>query len=143
MTKYSAASKLFMNVREKEGLCYYCSSYPTAGKNVLFVSCGIEPKTEEKAISAIYREIEAMKNGDFSDSDIQNAKNSILRNLNGVGGSLGSITGYLLGLNLIFDAVTIEENKKLISGVTREDIIVLANSVTPELEYILGPEVEG
>ena len=137
----SPASKLFMNVREKEGLCYYCSSYPTAGKNVLFVSCGIEPKTEEKAINAIYREINAMKNGDFTDSDIQNAKNSILRNLNGVGGSLGSITGYLLGLNLNSDAVTIEENKKLILEVTREDIISLANSVKSELEYILGPEV--
>ncbi len=136
----SSASKLFMNVREKEGLCYYCSSYPSAGKNVLFVSCGIEPKTENQATDAIFKEVDAMKSGDFSESDIENAKRSILRNLDGVGGGLGSITGYLLSQKLNSNPVTLEESKALISKVTREEIIAFAQSVTPELVYILGTE---
>jgi predicted Zn-dependent peptidase len=136
----SSASKLFMNVREKEGLCYYCSSYPSAGKNVLFVSCGIEPKTENEATDAILREVNAMKIGDFSESDIENAKRSILRNLDGVGGGLGSITGYLLSQKINSNPVTLEESKALILKVTREEIISFAQSITPELIYVLAEE---
>ncbi len=138
----SPASKLFMNVREKEGLCYYCSSYPAGRKNVIFVSCGLEKGFEDKAINAIYREIEAMKRGEFDDSDLINAKNSILRSLNSVENSLGSIGGYLLGQILSNDSATVEESIELVSKVTREEVIALAQTVTPELEYILGGGAE-
>lgn len=134
----SASSKLFMNIREKEGLCYYCSSYPSGRKNVMFVSCGLEAGNEEAAINAIYRETEAMKNGDFTDSEIENAKSSIIRSIRSVGSNLGSVNGYMLGQALLTDSVTIEENIELIKSVTREEIIRLAETVTPELEYILG-----
>ena len=134
----SATSKLFMNVREKEGLCYYCSSYPSGRKNVLFVSCGLEKGYEEKAIKAIYKEIEAMKKGDFTDSELKNAKQSILRSMENVSASLGSLNGYMLGQALLDDGVTFEENLALVENVSREDVIALAQTVTPELEYILG-----
>ena len=134
----SASSKLFMNVREREGLCYYCSSYPSSRKNIIFVSCGLEPGVEDKAIEAIYREVDAMKNGDFLDSDLVNAKNSIARSRNSVESSLNSISGYLLSQIIAEDAATLEESLELIMNVSREDVISFAKSVTPELEYILG-----
>ena len=136
----SPASKLFMNVREKEGLCYFCSSYPTAKKNVLFVSCGLEPGMEEKAKTAIYHEIEAMKNGDFSETDIQNAKTSIIRSLKSVESSLGSLNGYLFSLIFSEENVTQEETIELVNNVTREEVITFAKTVNPELVYILGAE---
>ncbi len=134
----SPASKLFMNVREKEGLCYYCSSYPAGRKNLIFVSCGLEPGYENKAISAIYNEVEEMKRGNFSDSDLVNAKNSIIRSLKSFETSLNSINGYLLGQILSSDSATVEESIELVSSVTREQVIELASQVIPELEYILG-----
>ncbi len=137
----AASSKLFMNVREKEGLCYYCSSYPSGRKNVLFVTSGIEAGMEEKAISAIYREIDAMKKGDFTDGELENAKNAILRSLMSVENSLGSINSYMLGQSLLDDSEPLETNMKLVQGVTREEVVSLALSVTPELEYILDAEV--
>ncbi len=137
----SPASKLFMNVREKEGLCYYCSSYPAGRKNVIFVSCGLERGFEDKAINAIYREAEAMKRGEFDDSDLINAKNSIIRSLRSTENGLNSISGYLLGQMISEDSATIEESIELVSAVTREEVIALAQTVTPELEYILSAEV--
>lgn len=137
----SASSKLFMNVREKEGLCYYCSSYPSGRKNVLFVSCGLEPGFEEKAIKAIYREVEAMKNGDFTENELQNAKNAIVRSVQSIESSLGSLNGYMLGQALLLDdSVTLEENLEFVSKVTKEDVIALAKTISPELEYILNAE---
>ncbi len=136
----SSSSKLFMNVREKEGLCYYCSSYPSGRKNVLFVSCGLEPNNEDIAIQAIYREIEAMKQGDFSEEELTNAKNAIIRSIQGLGGSLSGLNGYMLGQALLEDSVSLEENLKLITEVTKEDVVAFAKTVSPELEYILTAE---
>lgn len=134
----SATSKLFMNVREKEGLCYYCSSYPSGRKNVLFVSCGLEKGAYKKAIKAIYREVEAMKKGDFTELELKNAKQSILRSMANVSGSLGSLNGYMLGQVLLDDGVSFEENLALVEKVSKEEVVALAKTVTPELEYILG-----
>lgn len=134
----SSTSKLFMNVREKEGLCYYCSSYPAGRKNIIFVASGVEQGAEDKAISAIYREVDAMKQGDFSDYDLQNAKNSIIRSLLSAESNLNSISGYLLGQIISEDSATIEESIDLVARVTRDEVIAIANTVTPELEYILG-----
>ena len=83
-----------------------------------------------------------MKRGEFDDSDLINAKNSILRSLNSVENSLGSIGGYLLGQILSNDSATVEESIELVSKVTREEVIALAQTVTPELEYILGGGAE-
>lgn len=137
----SPSSKLFMNVREKEGLCYYCSSYPSGRKNVLFVSCGLEPGFEDKAINAIYRELNGMASGGFTESELENAKNSIIRSIQSVEGSLGSVNGYMLGQALLEDAVSFEENIALIKSVTKEEVKALAKTVKPELVYILSGEV--
>ncbi len=136
----SAASKLFMNVREKEGLCYYCSSHPAGRKNLMFVSCGVAPGMEDKAISAIYREIEAMKQGDFLESELENAKNAIIQSLSGQDDTLGSMTSFLISQILYTDSVSNELAAELIRSVTSEQVVALARSVTPELEYILQGE---
>ena len=134
----SQSSKLFMNVREKEGLCYYCSSYPSGRKNVLFITCGLENGFEQKATDAILLQVDAMKKGDFTDTELENAKQSIIRSVNCIGSSLASANGYMLGQALLDDSVTIEENISLISSVTKEQVIEWANTVEPELIYILG-----
>ena len=136
----SSSSKLFVNVREKEGLCYYCSSYPSGRKNVIFISCGLEPGNEDIAIKAIYRQIKAMKNGEFTESELSNAKNSIIRSIQSLGASLSGLNGYMLGQALLPDNVSLNENEKLIYSVTKEDVVNFASSVMPELEYILTGE---
>ena len=138
----SSSSKLFMNVREKEGLCYYCSSYPSGRKNILFVSCGLEPGNEDFAAEAINREAEAMAKGDFSETDLETAKNSIIRSINSVGSSLGGLNGYLQGQALLEDSVSLEENLELVSKVTREDVIDFAKTLSLELKYVLTWEDE-
>lgn len=138
----SPSSKLFMNVREKEGLCYYCSSHPSGRKNIIFVSCGLERGMEQQAIDAIYRQVTAMAEGDFSDSDLENAKNSIIRSLHSMEGSLSSINSYMLGQLILEDAATLDQNIEYVSKVTREEVIAVAKTVLPELEYILCGEGE-
>lgn len=73
----SPASKLFMNVREKMSLCYYCSSSFNQFSGTLTVSSGIESANREKAQKAILNELERIRKGIISDVELHAAKASL------------------------------------------------------------------
>ena len=58
-------SKLFINVREKESLCYYVYSSVEKYKGILFVSSGIEAENYEKTVKLINEQLEKLKNGEY------------------------------------------------------------------------------
>ena len=70
----SATSKLFQNVREKESLAYTAASNYVRYKSNIFINAGIEITNFEKAIKIIRKQIEDMKNGDFTEEQIENEK---------------------------------------------------------------------
>lgn len=67
----SANSKMFQNVREKAHLAYVASSSYLRYKNNIFINCGIEIANYEKALELIKKQIEDMKNGNFTEEDIR------------------------------------------------------------------------
>lgn len=136
----SATSRLFVNVREKHGLCYYCSSRVASEKNVMFVSCGVSPGNEEKAENAILNELSAMQNGEFSDADLHNAVVSLSRAIRGAEGSLSAISLTLLVQSMNNSFIGIDESIALVKGITREEIISFAKSIVPDTVYVLAPE---
>jgi predicted Zn-dependent peptidase len=72
-------SKLFINVREKASLAYYAASRLESHKGLLMVMSGIEPSNYQKALQIIEKQMEAMKNGDFTDEEITQTK-AVIRN---------------------------------------------------------------
>ncbi len=137
----SSTSKLFMNVREKKGLCYYCSSYPSGRKNLFFVVSAVERDSAGQAADAIIKETDAMRRGDFSDGELDQAKKSVIRSLKTMGSGLASLTGYMLGQALLGTEDTfgsIEKNINAIESVTRGDVSALAQRFKLELIYTLG-----
>ena len=58
-------SKLFMNVREKLSLCYYCSARYYRRNNCIIIQCGCEEENMDKAVNEILRQNENIQNGDF------------------------------------------------------------------------------
>lgn len=67
-------SRLFMNVREKQSLCYYCaSSYGFFG-GTLTVDSGIDHKNAKRAGEAILQELAAMQKAPVSAEELANAK---------------------------------------------------------------------
>ena len=77
----SANSKLFQNVREKASLAYTASSSYYRFKNNIFINCGIEIKNYDKALEIIKQQIEDMKNGDFTEEEVENAKKGIIASI--------------------------------------------------------------
>lgn len=70
-----AHSKLFMNVREKASLCYYCASRLDNYKGLMYVYSGIEAQNYQKALEIIGQQLKDMVGGNFTDKEMDLAKN--------------------------------------------------------------------
>jgi predicted Zn-dependent peptidase len=74
-------SKLFLNVREKASLAYYCSSRLESHKGLLIIQSGIEISNFEKAVDIIKKQLAAMQQGDISDKELDQTKATLSNQL--------------------------------------------------------------
>lgn len=138
----TTTSKLFMNVREKLSLCYYCWSSINRTKGSVSVSIGVENENIEKAKNEILAQLEAMKNGDFSDEDIEYARMYRRNHLKTFNDSLSSLEAWYFTGIYNDDIKAPEEAVVDDDKVTREQIIEAARSVKLDTVYILTSEEE-
>jgi predicted Zn-dependent peptidase len=74
-------SKLFLNVREKASLAYYCSSRLESHKGLLIIQSGIEIANFERAVDIIKKQFEAMRQGEISDKEMDQTKATLSNQL--------------------------------------------------------------
>ena len=132
-----ANSKLFQNVREKASLAYTCGSNYIKRKQIIVVRAGIEIENYNKALEIINTQLEDMKNGKFTDEDIQSAKNLLLSTINNIEEEQDTEISYYFGQELAKRDVTIEEYKNKVEQVTKEQIPEVANSIKTNTIYFL------
>lgn len=137
-----AHSKLFMNVREKESLCYYCASRLDNYKGLMYVYSGIEIQNYEKALKIIDAQLKDMQEGRFTEKEIDLAKKSLI---NSKLESLDLASGMMAheALNaLLPEPLTVEEWISQINAVTAEDIKRVALKIEEDAIFFLtGKEV--
>lgn len=134
----SPASRLFLNVRERLSLCYFCWSYFNFIKGSLCVKSGVDKANIEKTAKEIERQIESIKKGDFTDEDIEHAKiyrRNFLRAYNDSVKHMGA--WYLLRI-YEDDIKTPEDVAEEDIRVTREEIIEAAGSLSLDTVYVLA-----
>ncbi len=131
-------SKLFTNVREKMSLCYYCSARFTKDKGIILVQSGIEDENEKKATDAILAELENMKNGSFTEEDIENSKKGLTDAFLSVGDTPESIDAWIGARVLEEDIILPQEYAENINKVTAEEIKKAAQNVTLDTVYMLS-----
>ncbi len=136
-------SKLFMNVREKMSLCYYCSSSPDAIKGLVIVSSGIEVSNREIAEKAILDQLEAIKKGDFTDEDFANAKRSIVNTYRELSDSAQALEVWYLGRLLSGVICDPDEVVNVLSNVKRDEAVAAANKATLDTVYFLNGTLKG
>ncbi len=135
-------SKLFVNVREKLSLCYYCSSRYLKQKKVMLIESGVEEKNIRKAKKQILEQIKDIKLGNFSDVDLENTKLFITQGLGKIGDSLSSIGSWYLAQSIEKNIISPEEHAEEINAVTREDVIRSANQIELDTVYTLSGKGE-
>ena len=133
----TASSKLFQNVREKASLAYSASSSYLRHKNNIFINCGIEIKNYEKALEIIKEQLKEMKDGEFTDEDIENAKKNIISTIKNIKDEQDTEIIYFFGQELTNKKVSLDEYISKIEEVTKENIINIANNVYINTIYFL------
>lgn len=132
-------SLLFKNVREKLSLCYYCAAAFNPVKRAVYVDSGVESSNIDAAREEIFRQLEAVKAGEFSDELFEQSKLYLICALKGVDDSPRSTADWYYDrcLSPEEDIVTPEEYIKLIEKVTKEDVCAYARSLVPDTVYVL------
>lgn len=133
----SATSKLFQNVREKASLAYSARSSYIRQKNNIFIKCGIEIKNYEKALNIIYKQLDDMKQGNFTDEDIENAKKYMINGINSVEEEQDTQITYYMGQELSGLNTSLEEYKNKIQELTKKEIVDIANKIQINTVYFL------
>ncbi len=134
----SANSKMFQNVREKAHLAYVASSSYLRHKNTIFINSGIEIGNYEKALKIIREQVKDMEEGNFTDTDLKEAKKVITEGLKTVYDEQDSQITYCFGQEMTeAEDVSLEEYMNKIESVTREDVINVAKSININTIYFL------
>lgn len=125
----SASSKLFMNVREKLGICYYCSSSYSFYSGVMLVSSGFEVKNKDIAIKAIFEQLEDIKSKKISEYELYTAQRSLINTYRQLSDSPFDLQAFFGDRALFEISDGIKETEEKILKVTADDISELAKEI--------------
>jgi predicted Zn-dependent peptidase len=137
-------SKLFMNVREKLSLCYFASSMMDKLKGLMVVSSGVEFAKFQVAKGEILAQLEAMRQGDFTQEELAAAKQALTGSLRACLDSQGRLEDYwttqaVSGGEMAGPEALIGP----VESVTAEDVRRAARSVQLDTVYYLtGKEAD-
>lgn len=141
----SPVSRLFVYVREKKSLCYSCSSAYNGMLGSLLISCGLKRENRAAAEEEILRQLDLLRAGEFTDEELNAAKQSLVNAYRQLEDSAGGTESYLLGRLLMGRAaqLPIDESIAGICAITREDLLAAARRVTVEVTYFLEGTLAG
>lgn len=92
----TATSRLFMNVREKQSLCYYVSSsasYESGGGAI--IECGVAKENATLARNAIMAELEKLANNGPTEKEMDEMRLTLKNAFRGLTDSASAISSYL------------------------------------------------
>ena len=136
-------SKLFLNVREKLSLCYYAGSILVIRKGLLLVSSGVAFENFEAARDEILAQLEAIRNGEVTDEEMEYARRGVASDLRAMLDSPGELEGFWLAQALDGLDYGPEALAELVGEVTKEQVVAVAKSVVCDLIYFLRGREDG
>lgn len=122
-------SMLFSNVREKQSLCYYCAARAVRCKGVMTVDSGVEFDKMEQTEKAVLEQLERMKKGEFTDEELSASKLALCGSLRSAKDSQAVMDRWYTERWFDSPRLSPEQVEQQIRGVTREDVVRVANGV--------------
>ena len=133
-------SKLFMNIREKQSLCYSIGSGYHGSKGILTVSAGIDCDKDELVRAAVLEQLEVCKKGDITDGELSSAKEALCSSLRATHDSPGAIESFYSTAVLSGLPLTPQTYMEAVENTTREQIVAAANTLKLHTVYFLRGE---
>ena len=133
-----ADSKLFINLREKESLCYTIYSTIQKSKSTMMVCSGIEAQNYEKTVNLVKEQVQKLKDGDITESEISNAKIAFINSLNSLNDEIGRISDFYFSQSISKNKSDLDQIKNMINKSTKEDIVEAVKNIELDTIYFLS-----
>ena len=133
----SANSKLFLKLREENGLCYYINSFIYRFKSIISVQAGIKEEDYENSVSMIKECIENVQNMKFSKEDFNNAVLGLIKNYEGILDYPEGLMDFYLSQNMLGCDLSIDKTIKKIKSVSERDVSDIMKNVYIDTIYFL------
>ena len=135
-------SKLFLNVREKQSLCYSIGSGYYGSKGILTVSAGIDADKKDLVQGEVLGQLECCRRGEITHQELNAAKQALISGLRATHDSPGAIEGYYATAALSGNPWTPEEYMAAVAAVTGEQAARAARSLEAHTVYFLREQDE-
>lgn len=139
------SSRLFVNIRGKQGLCYYIKCQPNVYQDTgnLYIQAGLDKNKIEKAIKLIIKELNQVKKSGVTVKELQKAKDFIKgKTVLALEDSLHQAEWYVKQAIFERELLSPEERFKLFDAVTKDDILKVAKDIINDKKLnlvVIGP----
>ncbi len=130
-------SRLFLNVREKQSLCYYCVAVFGTITSTVSVDSGVEHENAKRTLSAIDTELEQLTKTEVEQSELDDAKRQFINQLNAAADSLAATESWCFAGIIKQDFTTIAQAKEIILSTTPAEVKQLLGKLKPAVSYTL------
>ena len=133
-------SKLFMNVREKLSLAYYCWSRLVASKGIVLVEGGIDTDKEKKVSAEILSQLSDLRNGKTDPEVLDSSKRSLKERYTFT--TPEGICAWYASQVLEEEIITPENAIEGVEGVTMEQVCDAAKKLSIDTIFMLKAQEE-
>lgn len=133
----SPASKLFMNVRERLSLCYFCFATLDGLKGTMMAVAGIKNENKDIAQKEILDQLDEIIKGNITDDEFLCAKQSLSNTYRAIYDSPTGIESWYLTRACAGISLTTEQAAAAIEELTVEDVMAVAAKITLDTVYFL------
>lgn len=132
-----AHSKLFVNVREKASLAYYCMSSLLPVKGIMLIRSGIAADKYEQVVEIINEQINHLRRGNISEDELGNTKLALFNSLRADEDRPAKLAQSLVERLVAGAHYTNTELRDRLDDVTANDIAIAANKLQLDTVYFL------
>ncbi|MBQ7355188.1 MAG: insulinase family protein [Clostridia bacterium] len=137
MLSSAPTARLFTKVREERSLCYGCSALSDSHKGILLITCGLRRERLQEAEDAIFDQLSALAEGDFTDEEFESAKRWLMGRYPILEDSPIALAGWYFSRSPLGIAESPRVEAERISRVTREEVMQAAGRLSPDAIYTL------
>lgn len=132
-----AHSRLFVNVREREGLAYSAGSSLEKTKGLMMIHAGIDVQKFEKCLEVILAELESIRDGKLSDAEMEATRKAMMERARAVLDSPSRAIAGLYERGLSGRVQTVDEALGEIARVTKAGVVEVARKAKIDTIYWL------
>lgn len=132
----NSESKFFQIIREKHSLAYYVYSSLNKLDSLMIIKAGISKENFDKTLRLVKKLMKDMTKGSFNEEHIDMVKENYISLLKEIEDNESAIIETYLAKDLL-NLGDIEERKREVMKVTKEDIIRVANKIKIDTVFLL------